>query len=116
MRSHLPILFMLAVSTGCCSRSTSPPPSCPSPPPVTIDPPRALVDCRTVLSPPLTQELAAKLQALPRCLTAQGQPTSSGEPCWNAGEVDLAAGVLAQYVMDDARVRRCLELAADAAP
>ncbi len=108
------LLSLAMASTSCGPRSPSRTPSCPpSLPPVTIAPPAPAVDCRVALGPRLD---LTTLQALPRCLTPEGQPMPSADRCWTSGEVSTAAAALARLITSDARVRRCLDLAAGAAP
>ena len=40
---------------------------------------------------------------------------SSGEACWTSADASLAGAVLARLLVSDERVRRCLELAGEAA-
>lgn len=108
----LVFLLALTASTSCWRRSTSPAPSCPpSLPPVTIDPPATSVDCRVVLGPP---PALTTLSGLPRCRRPDGSVMADDEMCWTSGEASLAGGELAHLVVENARVRACLEAAAAA--
>lgn len=114
MPSRKLLLLCLAMaSINCGPRSGSRTP-CPSLPPVAIDPPATSVDCRVALTAPLSSETLAALRALPRCRTAEGSPMPSADLCWTSGEASLAGTVIARLLVGDARVRRCLELAAAA--
>lgn len=110
----LTLIPLLTASINCGPRPTlSPCP--PSPPPLAIDPPARPMDCRVALGPPVGSETLARLRQLPRCLTPTGSPMSSGDACWTSADASLAGAVLARLLVSDERVRRCLELAGEAA-
>jgi hypothetical protein len=117
---HLPslrflvLLLVLMASTSCWRRSTSPAPSCPPDlPAVTIDPPATAVDCRVVLGPPVD---LTTLSGLSRCRKPDGAPMADGDPCWTSAQASAAGAALADLILEDARLRACLDAAAGATP
>jgi hypothetical protein len=52
------------------------------------------------------------LAALPRCQRPDGSPMAATELCWTSGQASTAGAALARAVALEARVRRCLDLAA----
>ena len=102
---NLPLLT-LALASIACSRPSTPSACLPRVPSL---PAPSTVDCRSALGPRIPPETLATLRRLPRCLSPTGSPMSSAELCWTAGEASIVGSVLARLLLEDDRVRACLD-------